>query len=104
MRRKGELIIVSNRLPITLTKLDSGEYYFQRSSGGLVTAISGMDREFKWVGWLGTEVNDENDRKKIRKELVKDKPKCYPVFIKQKVADQFYVRFNFIHHCLPIVY
>ena len=47
------LIIVSNRLPVTLTKHDN-EWVYTKSSGGLVSALTGMsaDMKFTWIGWV----------------------------------------------------
>ncbi len=52
----GRLIIVSNRLPIVLTKGDEGEWQIQPSPGGLVTALAPIlrDRGGLWIGWPGT--------------------------------------------------
>jgi len=49
-------IIVSNRLPIVLTKGDEGEWQIQPGSGGLVTALAPVlrDRGGLWIGWPGT--------------------------------------------------
>ena len=50
------IVIVSNRLPIVLTKGESGEWQVEPSSGGLVTAIAPIlrDRGGLWIGWPGT--------------------------------------------------
>jgi trehalose 6-phosphate synthase len=44
------LIVVSNRLPVTISKDDKGEYHFKMSSGGLVSALSGCKKtmSFTW--------------------------------------------------------
>ena len=49
------IIVVSNRLPITINKDASGEYHFKMSSGGLVSALSGCKKSmsFTWIGWPG---------------------------------------------------
>ena len=46
------IIVVSNRLPITINKDASGEYHFKMSSGGLVSALSGCKKSmsFTWIG------------------------------------------------------
>lgn len=51
-----KLIVVSNRLPVTLTKDDTG-YHYTKSSGGLVSALSAAkkDFEFIWFGWPGID-------------------------------------------------
>lgn len=52
---QSRLIVVSNRLPITITKNKDGKYEFKLSSGGLVSALSGLKklRKFIWIGWPG---------------------------------------------------
>ena len=50
------LLIVSNRLPINVSKGDTSEKWkFQLSSGGLVSALSGVQKsaKFVWIGWPG---------------------------------------------------
>ena len=49
------LLVVSNRLPVTVNKDKSGEYQFKMSSGGLVAALSGLKKmmSFTWIGWPG---------------------------------------------------
>jgi trehalose 6-phosphate synthase/phosphatase len=50
------LVIVSNRLPFSIDKNDSGEWQVNPSSGGLVTALSPLVKEKGglWIGWPGT--------------------------------------------------
>lgn len=49
------LIVVSNRLPVTIKKGEDGEWSFSMSSGGLVSALSGCKKQmdFTWIGWPG---------------------------------------------------
>ena len=50
------LVIVSNRLPITVHRdEESGRWDFKRSVGGLVTAITSVIKQKKglWIGWPG---------------------------------------------------
>ena len=51
---KVRLLVVSNRLPVTITKTDT-DYTFKMSAGGLVTALSGLKKmmKFTWIGWPG---------------------------------------------------
>lgn len=55
---QSNLIIISNRLPVTIKKNDNGEYTYSMSSGGLVTGLSGLTKSttFTWLGWTGLEV------------------------------------------------
>jgi len=49
------LVIVSNRLPVTLQRSDTGQWEVQSSTGGLVTALVPLlgDRKSLWIGWPG---------------------------------------------------
>lgn len=50
------VIIVSNRLPISITE-EAGTLTLQRSNGGLATALSGAMDEYEsvWLGWTGSK-------------------------------------------------
>jgi trehalose-6-phosphate synthase len=51
------LLVVSNRLPVTVSKDPAtNDYAFKMSSGGLVSALSGLKKmmKFTWIGWPGT--------------------------------------------------
>lgn len=92
---RSRLLVVSNRLPVTVRRDDeSGEWTFAVSSGGLVSALARTRSQlpFIWVGWLGEEV-PEADQPQISKRL-KDKYNCVPVFLPQKMAEQYYNGFS----------
>ncbi len=76
----GKLIIVSNRLPVTIDRKDGGLIYFP-SAGGLATGLNSLDEslERKWVGWPGKAINDEWERAAVRKDLAEDG--LVPVFL-----------------------
>src|SRR2546426_7609606 len=61
----NRLIVVSNRLPLTLRKAD-GHWTTERSSGGLASAMNPILRRNGggWVGWAGTR--GEGGAKKSR--------------------------------------
>ena len=88
------LIVVSNRLPITITKDASGEYHYQMSSGGLVSALSGCKRSmsFTWIGWPGFYIPLE-DRQIVDKRLM-DEFACQAVHLTDEVADRHYNGFS----------
>jgi trehalose 6-phosphate synthase len=50
-----DLVVAANRLPVDFVVDDAGEGTWQRSPGGLVSAMEGAmaDREAAWVGWAG---------------------------------------------------
>lgn len=57
--RDKRLIVVSNRLPVTIAKDKNGQYTYKMSSGGLVSALSGCKKTmtFTWIGWPGQDVS-----------------------------------------------
>ncbi|KAI8902469.1 glycosyltransferase family 20-domain-containing protein [Globomyces pollinis-pini] len=64
------------------------------SSGGLVTALSGLKKDvaFTWIGWPGFE-SPQDEKDQIREELIKTHS-CVPVFIKEDIADMHYNGFS----------
>ncbi|KAK4152706.1 glycosyltransferase [Chaetomidium leptoderma] len=86
----GRLLLISNRLPITIKRSDDGQYSFSMSSGGLVTGLSGLSKttSFQWYGWPGLEV-PEADAGPMRQQL-KEKYNAIPVFVDDELADRHY--------------
>lgn len=85
------VVIVSNRLPISIKKVD-GELAFSQSIGGLATGLSSYAarRNSKWIGWPGIVSEDltKEEKQFIIKRLRKDH--CYPLFLTRKQVDAFY--------------
>ncbi|CCE61315.1 hypothetical protein TPHA_0A02330 [Tetrapisispora phaffii CBS 4417] len=91
----GHIIVVSNRLPVTITKNnETGEYEYAMSSGGLVTALQGLKKTstFQWYGWPGLEIPDD-DKEKVKKDL-KEKFNAVPIFLTDEIADLHYNGFS----------
>lgn len=90
----GRLLLLSNRLPITIKRAEDGSYDFSMSSGGLVTGLSGLSKttSFQWYGWPGLEVPD-SDVEDMRQRL-KDEYGAHPVFIDDELADRHYNGFS----------
>lgn len=86
----GRLLLISNRLPITIKRSEDGEYSFSMSSGGLVTGLSGLSKttSFQWYGWPGLEV-PEAEAGPMREQL-KEKHNAIPVFVDDELADRHY--------------
>ncbi|HYU44609.1 MAG TPA: trehalose-6-phosphate synthase [Terriglobales bacterium] len=63
MRRGRRLVVVSNRLPVTVNT-SGNEPVIEHSSGGLVTALSPVLQQYSgyWIGWTGTERSEDIDR------------------------------------------
>lgn len=90
----GHLIVVSNRLPITISKDAQGEYHFKMSSGGLVSALSGCKKSmsFTWIGWPGFFIPPK-DRPLVDKRLMEEYS-CQAVYLDDEVADRHYNGFS----------
>ncbi|KAL1980091.1 hypothetical protein VTN96DRAFT_4652 [Rasamsonia emersonii] len=90
----GRLLLVSNRLPITIRRSEGGKYEFSMSSGGLVTGLSGLAKTttFQWYGWPGLEVPE--DEISTVKSRLKEEYNATPVFIDDKLADRHYNGFS----------
>lgn len=90
----SRLLIVSNRLPLTIKRTDDGQYNFSMSSGGLVTGLSGLSKtmQYEWYGWPGLEVPEAEI------DLVSDRLKkecnAHPVFVDDDLADKHYNGFS----------
>lgn len=90
----GHLVVVSNRLPITINKDAKGEYHFKMSSGGLVSALSGFKKSlnFTWIGWPGFFIPPK-DRPLVDKRLMEEYS-CQAVYLDDDVADRHYNGFS----------
>ena len=90
------LIIVSNRLPFTVS-MREGSPHFDTSSGGLTTGLSSyLERvagdpakrfEYLWLGWPGTNVEPAHV---AQVQAHAARLHAAPVFLPQESADQFY--------------
>jgi len=87
----AQVIIVSNRLPVSVKKVD-GKLEFYPSLGGLATGLSSYvnDRHNLWVGWCGVASEDltELDKQKITRYL--SRKHCVPVFLTKRQINDFY--------------
>lgn len=91
---EGRLLLVSNRLPITIKRSDEGKYDMSMSSGGLVSGLSGLAKTttFQWYGWPGLEV-PEDETKDLNDQL-KKKYNAVPVMLDDELADRHYNGFS----------
>lgn len=87
---KGKVIVVSNRLPVTIKRSEGGKYDYMMSSGGLVTGLQGLKKltEFQWLGWPGAEF-PEDECERVNRDLM-DKFNCTAIFLSDVVADLHY--------------
>jgi trehalose 6-phosphate synthase/phosphatase len=91
MSKHGKLIIISTRLPVSVSK-ENGVISISPSAGGLVTGMSSVSssRDSIWVGWPGIASDSltKSEKQFIITELAKHK--CYPVFLTQDQLDKYY--------------
>ena len=84
------LLIVANRLPVTLT----GDTV-RKSSGGLVAALDGVaaeDYDVRWVGWPGGDV--PADRQDAVRRQLDERAQATPVFLSAAEVAGFYHGFS----------
>lgn len=94
------LVIVSNRLPFTVS-FKEGAPEFKASAGGLTTGLwsylnrkspTGPDhRDYLWMGWPGTSVPLEHEGA-VRTYGAKQFNSC-PIFLPEESMDRFYLGF-----------
>ncbi len=88
-KKRAELVIVANRLPVDRVVEDDGSVSWRRSPGGLVTAIEPVMRENDgaWIGWPGgTETDLE--------PFVEDGMSLVPVALAEDEIREFYEGFS----------
>ncbi|MDB5007657.1 MAG: bifunctional alpha,alpha-trehalose-phosphate synthase (UDP-forming)/trehalose-phosphatase [Mucilaginibacter sp.] len=89
----SKTIIVSNRLPVKISKTDN-EYILSTSEGGLATGLGSVYKHGnnKWIGWPGIEITEADDRDKMTAQL--DELSLVPVFLEQEEINQYYEGFS----------
>lgn len=89
----SRLVIVSNRLPITINR-EAGELHYHPSAGGLATGLNSLDASYNklWIGWPGVDVSDDWEKEGIRGDL--EKRKLAPVFLTPREIDLYYEGFS----------
>ncbi len=86
---ESDFVVVANRLPIDMERLPDGSTTWQRSPGGLVTALEPLLRRRRgaWVGWPGIVDADEEpiDAEELR---------LHPVRLSADDVAQYYEGFS----------
>ena len=90
------LVVVSNRLPVTI-KMDPsvpGGFAFSKSSGGLVSALRGTKKtmDFTWIGWPGLSVPLSSIP--YIETTLREEYQCKPVWIPDELAERHYNGFS----------
>ncbi|MEO1655354.1 MAG: trehalose-6-phosphate synthase, partial [Bacteroidota bacterium] len=89
----AKTIIVSNRLPVKISK-EGENLHYQPSVGGLATGLGSIYKEGDniWIGWPGIYLDEENEKKIVTRELKKES--LHPVFLNEQEIKDFYEGFS----------
>ncbi len=89
----SRLVIISNRLPITINR-SAGELHYHPSAGGLATGLNSLDASYNklWIGWPGQDITDEWEKESVRTDLAKRS--LAPVFLTPREIDLYYEGFS----------
>lgn len=84
------LLIISNRLPVSVEKRKKG-LVFEPSVGGLATGLGSFYKSYHsiWIGWPGIA----SERLQGKEDEVREKLKaesCHPVFLSERAVDDYY--------------
>ena len=87
----GKTIIVSNRLPIQISKVENN-YKYTSSSGGLATGMNSIRKkeDFLWIGWPGISFDEIDKKSWVPVQKYLDSNNYYPVNLVKKEIDEFY--------------
>ncbi|MCC8165522.1 MAG: bifunctional alpha,alpha-trehalose-phosphate synthase (UDP-forming)/trehalose-phosphatase [Planctomycetes bacterium] len=82
-------VIISNRLPVTVKRGDSG-ISFTRSGGGLATGLDSLETDAPkhWIGWCGVHVDDPAERAEIDRRL--GDQLLHPVYLSEEQIADYY--------------
>lgn len=88
-----KIYIVSNRLPVTVMRTESG-FTVIPSNGGLATALGSVfqQQDSYWIGWPGIILDNEEEEQLV-KELL-EPLRCIPVFLTQQEFEGYYNGFS----------
>lgn len=84
-----KLIIVSNRLPLTVTK-QNDKYDIVPSTGGLSTGLHSLKIKLKkhWIGWPGVYIDDPMEKLKVDTHLTS--LNYHPVYLSPEQIENYY--------------
>jgi hypothetical protein len=97
---QSNLILVSNRLPVTVERTVDGQYDYQKSCGGLVSGMRGLsqDTDFLWYGCPGLTVPPGEVR--LVEKRLREEHKAVPVFMDEDLARKHYSGFSSGYHTI----
>lgn len=91
LQNVNRLLIVSNRLPVSVEKR-KGELLYRPSVGGVATGLSTFykSHDSTWVGWPGIATERILDSREEVREKLASEFDCYPVFLSQSNIEKYY--------------
>ncbi len=90
----SRMIIVSNRLPVKVSKDEVGSMLFTPSEGGLATGLGSIykNADNLWLGWPGLFTEDAAEQEAITSSLFQENMK--PVFLTEEEITLYYEGFS----------
>ena len=84
------LYIISNRLPLKVSRSKDNEFIYERSEGGLATGLGSLQSftDRHWIGWPGIFLEDDEDKKEIISGMLKES--FHPVFLSEDQILNYY--------------
>lgn len=85
-----KLFIISNRLPLKVSKTENNEFEFTRSEGGLATGLGSLEMNIEkhWIGWPGVYPESEEEKETISNHLLEFN--FHPVFLTPEQIENYY--------------
>ncbi len=93
---QSPLVVVSNRLPIVVTRKRGGGMEINPGSGGLVTSLEHILREQSgtWIGWLGSSGNINDIEPALQQASEGAGYRLEPVTLTEEQIHQYYFGFS----------
>src|SRR5690606_35994718 len=90
----AKTIIISNRLPISISRSPDNKLQYKPSAGGLATGLGSIYKQGDnlWIGWPGIYLENDEEELNVKKELKKEN--MAPVYLTQEDIELFYEGFS----------
>jgi len=90
----SRLLIVSNRLPVSVKKVD-GELSYERSVGGVATGLSSLETpvETFWIGWPGIAQDELTPQDEQAIDARLEQEQCAGVHLSEQAVQEYYLGF-----------
>jgi hypothetical protein len=102
------VVLVANRLPLTVKRKEDGSLEYSITGGGMVSALLGVrDVRMIWVGWAELSFDDPTQAEKAAIRRALWARGCVPVFLEKGEAELYYngycngVLWPLFHYVVP---